>query len=74
MDNGATRFVPGSQQWPWDREPQAEETIQVEMSKGSVLLYTGTVLHGGGENRSTEARLGLNLTCCLAWLRQQENQ
>ena len=44
------------------------------MSRGSVLLYTGTVLHGGGQNRSKNPRVGLNLTYCLAWLRQQENQ
>ena len=73
-DNGATRFVPGSNHWAWDREAKPEEIIQAEMRKGSVLIYTGTVLHGGGENRSDAPRLGLNLTYCLAWLRQQENQ
>ncbi|MEM7541260.1 MAG: phytanoyl-CoA dioxygenase family protein [Pseudomonadota bacterium] len=73
-ENGATNFVPGSNHWPWDREAAPEEIVQAEMSKGSVLIYTGTVLHGGGENRSNESRLGLNLTYCLAWLRQQENQ
>ncbi|MEM7466930.1 MAG: phytanoyl-CoA dioxygenase family protein [Pseudomonadota bacterium] len=73
-ENGATNFVPGSQQWSWDREPNAEEILQASMPQGSVLLYTGTVLHGGGANRSDKPRLGLNLTYCLAWLRQQENQ
>ena len=44
------------------------------MSKGSVLFYSGSVLHSGGENRSDHARLGLNITYCLGWLRQEENQ
>ena len=73
-ENGATRFVPGSHQWPWDREAEPGEIVQAEMNKGSVLIYTGSVLHGGGPNRSSEPRLGLNITYCLAWLRQQENQ
>ncbi len=73
-ENGATRIVPGSQNWPWDRDATKDEIVQAEMSRGSVLLYTGTVLHSGGENRSNQPRIGLNLTYCLAWLRQQENQ
>ena len=73
-ENGATNIVPGSHKWEWQREANADEITQAVMPKGSVLLYTGTVLHGGGENRSTEPRIGLNLTYCLAWLRQQENQ
>jgi ectoine hydroxylase-related dioxygenase (phytanoyl-CoA dioxygenase family) len=44
------------------------------MDQGSVLLYTGSVLHSGGENQSNEFRMGLNITYCLGWLRQEENQ
>lgn len=73
-ENGATRIAPGSQNWAWDREAAPEQIIQAEMPKGSVLLYTGTVLHGGGENKSSIPRLGLIITYCLAWIRQQENQ
>ena len=73
-ENGATKFIPGSQKWAWDREAKKTEVEAVEMPKGSVLLYTGSVLHGGGENVSDAPRTGLNLTYCLAWLRQQENQ
>ena len=73
-ENGATRFVPGSQKWSWNRDPTKDEIVRAEMAQGSVLLYTGTVLHSGGENRSKKPRIGLNLTYCLAWLRQQENQ
>ena len=44
------------------------------MSAGSVFIYNGSVLHGGGANQSSESRIGLNLTYCLGWLRQEENQ
>ena len=72
--NGATRVVPGSQNWPWERRARADEIGQAEMSAGSVLLYSGSVLHSGGENRSDERRLGLNITYCLAWELEPELQ
>jgi len=43
------------------------------MEAGSVLLYSGSVTHGGGENRSDHDRTGVNITYCLAWLRTEEN-
>ena len=73
-ENGATRCVPGSHTWDWERRAEPEQIVQAEMSAGSVFLYTGSVLHGGGENRARESRLGLNLTYTLGWLRQEENQ
>lgn len=73
-ENGATRVIPGSQEWPADLGHSVDETVPVEMSKGSCLLYTGKVYHGGGANRSETVRTGLNLTYCVAWLRQEENQ
>ena len=73
-ENGATRCVPGSHKWEWDRRADPEEIIQAEMSAGSVFLYSGSVLHSGGENRSNTSRLGLNLTYTLGWLRTEENQ
>lgn len=73
-ENGATRVAPGSSDWPDDRQPTAEEICQAVMPAGSVLLYTGSVFHGGGENRSSADRIGVNLTYSLAWLRQEENQ
>ena len=73
--NGATHVVPGSQDWPLDRNPKSpDEGIQAVMSCGSVLCYSGTVIHGGGANRSDAARTGINITYCLGWLRQEENQ
>ncbi|MEX0941087.1 MAG: phytanoyl-CoA dioxygenase family protein [Pseudomonadales bacterium] len=73
-ENGATRVVPGSHQWEDGRKAQDHEICQARMEKGSVLLYTGSVIHSGGENKTNETRLGLNITYCLAWLRQEENQ
>jgi ectoine hydroxylase-related dioxygenase (phytanoyl-CoA dioxygenase family) len=72
--NGATRLVPGSHKWDWERRADPDQFCQAEMAAGSVLLYSGSVLHSGGENKSDRSRLGLNITYCLGWLRQEENQ
>tara|TARA_A100001037_G_C15095835_1_gene611407 strand:- start:774 stop:1646 length:873 start_codon:yes stop_codon:yes gene_type:complete len=73
-ENGATQVVPGSHTWDKNREPLPEEIAYAEMKPGSVLLYTGTVLHGGGENLTDSPRLGAFIHYSLSWLRQQENQ
>lgn len=73
-DNGATQLVPGSLDWPDSRVTEPHEIVPAVMKRGSVLVYTGGVFHGGGENRSTMDRIGLNLTYTLGWLRQEENQ
>ena len=73
-ENGATQVVPGSVDWPDDRQAQPDEICQAVMPAGSLLLYTGSVFHGGGENRSNSDRVGLNITYSLGWLRQEENQ
>ena len=73
-ENGATRLVPGSATWPDEREALAEEVVQAGMSRGSVLFFTGSVIHGGAANRSNKVRMGLNVDYCLDWLRQEENQ
>ena len=73
-ENGATQVVPGSHTWDKNKEPLPEEIAYAEMKPGSVLLYTGTVLHGGGENLTNSSRLGTFIHYSLSWLRQQENQ
>jgi ectoine hydroxylase-related dioxygenase (phytanoyl-CoA dioxygenase family) len=73
-ENGATHIVPGSHKWSFNRQARREESIQAVMKAGSVLLYNGTVIHSGGENRGTTPRIALNITYTLGWLRQEENQ
>jgi ectoine hydroxylase-related dioxygenase (phytanoyl-CoA dioxygenase family) len=74
--NGATRVVPGSQ---YDdtgaREYTQEESVGAEMRAGSVIVYSGSVYHGGGANTTEDqTRIGLNITYNRGWLRQEENQ
>ena len=38
------------------------------------MFYLGSLYHGGGANRSTRARRGINVGYTLSWLRQEENQ
>jgi ectoine hydroxylase-related dioxygenase (phytanoyl-CoA dioxygenase family) len=72
--NGATHIVPGSPAWPEGRRAESSEVGFAEMRAGSVLIYSGSVIHAGGENRTDADRIGINITYCLGWLRQEENQ
>ncbi len=72
--NGATRVIPGSNHFEDGLQFKQEDTVPAEMARGSVLFYTGSVYHGGGANRSSEVRRGINITYNLSWLRQEENQ
>jgi hypothetical protein len=73
-ENGATQLVPGSHTWEKNRQAEAHEIVSAEMKPGSVLIYSGTVMHGGGENNTKVNRLGVLLHYTLNWLRQEENQ
>ena len=73
--NGATRLVPGSHRA--DRSPDLSvdhPSIPAEMAKGSVLVWHGSLWHGGGANTTAERRTGLAMNYCAGWVRQQENQ
>lgn len=73
-ENGATQVCPGSLGWEDSHEPSEDEIGYAEMPAGSVLIYSGGVFHGGGENASNMDRIGVNITYTLGWLRQEENQ
>ncbi len=73
-ENGATRVIPGSNTFDDKLQHAERDTIAATMPKGSVLVYTGALYHGGGSNRSDAVRAGVNITYNVSWLRQEENQ
>jgi len=73
--NGATRLIPGSHLR--DHSPlygSEHASIPAEMRRGSVLVWHGSLWHGGGANRSDGVRVGIAMNYCAGWIRQQENQ
>jgi len=73
--NGATRIVPGSHLL--DHSPPLGEkidSIPAEMKRGSVLVWHGSLWHGGGANTTSERRIGIAMNYCAGFIRQQENQ
>jgi ectoine hydroxylase-related dioxygenase (phytanoyl-CoA dioxygenase family) len=77
-ENGGTRYVPGSHLWPStpsspDRPTEVEER-SLEMAAGSVMIFHGSLWHGGGPNTTAdEWRLGVNVQYCPGFVRQQQN-
>ena len=73
--NGATRLVPGTHLA--DHSPnllEHYESIPAEMPKGSVLVWVGSLWHGGGSNLTDQRRVGIAMNYCAGFMRQQENQ
>ncbi len=77
-ENGATRIVPGSHLRDHSPDPTADpesfETMPAEMPRGSVLIWNGSLWHGGGANRTDQRRTGIAMNYCAGFIRQQENQ
>lgn len=72
---GATRVIVGSHRW--EQEPDEVDlavTTSAVMAKASVLIYLGSIYHGGGANTTDVHRIGVNIGYSLGWLRQEENQ
>jgi ectoine hydroxylase-related dioxygenase (phytanoyl-CoA dioxygenase family) len=73
--NGATRIIPGSHLR--DHSPELGtryDSIAAEMPKGSVLIWHGSLWHGGGSNKTDARRIGIAMNYCAGYIRQQENQ
>jgi ectoine hydroxylase-related dioxygenase (phytanoyl-CoA dioxygenase family) len=74
-ENGATRVVPGSHLSDHSPDYGREyDSIPAEMPKGSVLVWHGSLWHGGGANRTDDRRIGIAMNYCAGFIRQQENQ
>ena len=74
LENGATRVVPREMGVEKPEDARDEHVVQAVMPKGSVVIYLGSTIHGGGANRSDAPRKAVVNTYCLGWLRQEENQ
>ena len=74
-DNGATRIIPRSHLL--DHAPAYGEhydSVPAVMPRGSVLVWHGSLWHGGGANRTAARRVGIAMNYCAGYIRQQENQ
>lgn len=74
-ENGATRVIPGSHLA--DHSPDFGthyDSVPAEMAKGSVLIWHGSLWHGGGANQTDTRRVGIAMNYCAGYIRQQENQ
>ncbi len=73
--NGATRIIPGTHVAEASPDYGAPyDSIPAEMPRGSVLVWHGSLWHGGGANTTDERRIGLAMNYCAGYIRQQENQ
>ena len=73
-ENGATRIIPGTHLADNPDYFGTYETEPAVMSKGSVMIWHGSMWHGGGANVSSERRVGIAMNYCAGYIRQQENQ
>jgi ectoine hydroxylase-related dioxygenase (phytanoyl-CoA dioxygenase family) len=71
--NGATRIIPGSHTWPDESAAREQDTRPAVMPQGSMCVFLGSVVHGGGANGTDRARLGVVMEYAAGWLRPQEN-
>jgi ectoine hydroxylase-related dioxygenase (phytanoyl-CoA dioxygenase family) len=72
IENGATRFVPGSCRWDLGRWPEPHEIVQAEAKAGSAILWVGSMMHGGGANKTERIRRGAVISYNLGWLQPGE--
>jgi ectoine hydroxylase-related dioxygenase (phytanoyl-CoA dioxygenase family) len=79
--NGATEVIPGSHLWgdaeivERRKDPKALQAMLVpmEVPAGAGFVFSGTLLHRGGANRTDRPRLALTQQYCEPWARTQEN-
>ncbi|KAJ5192833.1 Dioxygenase cnsJ [Penicillium cf. viridicatum] len=75
--NGATRVIPGSHLWDYNRPiPSTDDgsLLDAELSPGDSLFILGSVIHGAGGNSTDSARAQTAIFATRGRLRQMENQ
>jgi ectoine hydroxylase-related dioxygenase (phytanoyl-CoA dioxygenase family) len=85
-ENGGTVLYRGSHKWPSERiqavreavargeiGAAAEHRMHLAMPPGALCVFQGTLLHGGGANRTDAPRLAFTNQYCEPWARPQEN-
>lgn len=74
-ENGGTEIIPGSHLWGEDWRDRAAVAPRqtVAMPAGACVVFSGTLVHRGGANRSSAPRLAFSNQYCQPWARQQEN-
>jgi ectoine hydroxylase-related dioxygenase (phytanoyl-CoA dioxygenase family) len=85
-ENGGTVLYRGSHKWSSERiqavreavargeiTAAAEHRTQLAMPAGALCVFQGTLLHGGGANRTDAPRLAFTNQYCEPWARPQEN-
>jgi ectoine hydroxylase-related dioxygenase (phytanoyl-CoA dioxygenase family) len=85
-ENGGTVLYRGSNKWSSERiqalrdvlargrmSADAECRTQLGMPPGTICVFQGTLLHGGGANRTDAPRLAFTNQYCEPWARTQEN-
>jgi ectoine hydroxylase-related dioxygenase (phytanoyl-CoA dioxygenase family) len=74
-ENGATRIISGSHLADASPDYGAPyDSMPAVMPAGSVLIWHGSLWHGGGANTTDETRMGIAMNYCAGYIRQQENQ
>jgi ectoine hydroxylase-related dioxygenase (phytanoyl-CoA dioxygenase family) len=72
-ENGATRLIPGSHLEWCPRQPEdpvlEEKAIQIEAPAGSLLIFSGSLLHAGSKNSTDKPRRALHVAFCRSWVR-----
>jgi len=86
-ENGATEVIPGSHRWSEEQLVNlyvGDDSVQLApgyrpllrplvMGAGSCTVFAGTLVHRGGQNRSTRVRTAISNQYCQPWARTQEN-
>ena len=87
--NGATNIIPGSHVWDDTRRAElysftwgggekadadlAGQAVSAAMPAGACIVFSGTLVHRGGQNQSDAPRCGFSNQYCQPWARPQEN-